>query len=92
MKPLNETEISSMLKRIPSWKRAGDSIERTWRFKSFVEAVAFMDSVFILAEKANHHPNLTNVWTKVTIRYTSHDSGGLTRKDFEMAEKIDKIA
>ncbi len=60
--------------------------------KSFAEAVAFMNSVFMLAEKGNHHPNLTNVWTKVTIRYATHDAGGLTIKDFEMAEKIDKIA
>ncbi len=92
MKPLNDADVASMLKRVPDWNRVGASIERTWRFKSFVEAVAFMDDVFTLAEQANHHPNLTNVWTTVTIRYSTHDAGGLTRKDFEMAEKIDKIA
>ena len=81
-----------MLKRVRGWKREGDAIERTWRFRTFMEAVAFMNRVFALAEEANHHPNLTNVWATVTIRYTTHDAGGLTKKDFEIAAKINRIA
>ena len=81
-----------MLKRVRGWKREGDAIERTWRFRTFMEAVAFMNRVFALAEEANHHPNLTNVWATVTIRCTTHDAGGLTKKDFEIAAKINKIA
>lgn len=81
-----------MLKGVRGWKRAGDAIERTWRFGTFMEAVAFMNRVFALAEEANHHPNLTNVWATVTISYTTHDARGLTKKDFEMAARINRIA
>lgn len=57
-----------------------------------MEAVAFMNRVFALAEEANHHPNLENVWATVKIRYTTHDVGGLTSRDFAIAKKIDKVA
>jgi len=69
----------------------GDSIERTWRFETFLEAVAFMNRVFALAEEANHHPDLLNSWTKVRVRFTTHDAGGLTNRDFKMAAKVDGI-
>jgi len=92
MRKLTEPQITAMLKRVRGWKREGDAIERTWRFRTFMEAVAFMNRVFALAEEANHHPNLTNVWATVTIRYTTHDAGGLTKKDFEIAAKINRIA
>ena len=91
MKRMSEDEIAIMMKGVKGWTRVGDSIERTWRLKSFIEAVAFMNRVFALAEAANHHPNLTNIWTTVTIRYTTHDVGGLTRKDFDMAARIDGL-
>ena len=92
MKRLSEKGLAVMMKRVPRWIRIGDSIERTWRFESFLEAVAFMNLVFALAENADHHPDLTNVWTTVKIRYTTHDAGGLTKKDFNMAMKIDRLA
>ena len=91
MKRLDEKEAATMMKRAPQWTRIVNSIERRWRFKSFIGAVAFMNRVFALAEAANHHPNLTNVWTTVTIRYTTHDAASLTKKDFNMAVKIDRL-
>jgi 4a-hydroxytetrahydrobiopterin dehydratase len=92
MEPLSEAEIAAKLKDMPEWKRAGDAIERTWRFATFIEAVAFMNRVFALAEEANHHPDLLSSWTKVRVRFTTHDAGGLTNRDFKMAAKVDRIA
>ena len=92
MKALTDQEIAARLQKVPKWTRVGDAIERTWEFKTFMEAVAFMNRVFALAEEANHHPNLENAWATVTIRYSTHDAGGLTTKDFDMAGKIDTVA
>jgi len=92
MERLSEAEIAAKLKGVPEWKRVGDAIERTWRFDTFLEAVAFMNRVFALAEEANHHPDLLNSWTKVRVRFTTHDAGGLTNRDFKMAAKVDQIA
>jgi len=89
---LTDQEIAARLQKVPKWTRVGDAIERTWGFKTFMEAVAFMNRVFAPAEEANHHPNLENVWATVTIRYSTHDAGGLTTKDFDMAGKIDTVA
>ncbi len=88
---LTDAQIAAKLKARSGWARVGDSIERTWRFKTFLEAVAFMNRVFALAEEADHHPDLLNSWTKVRVRFTTHDRGGLTDRDFRMAAKVDMI-
>src|SRR6266571_5578633 len=84
---LTDAQIAAKLKSVPGWVRVADSIERTWRFETFLEAVAFMNRVFALAEAADHHPDLLNSWTKVRVRFTTHDAGGLTERDFQMAAK-----
>ena len=91
MEPLSDADIAAKLERIPGWKCVGDSIERTWRFETFPQAVTFMDRVFALAEEADHHPDLLNSWTKVRVRFTTHDAGGLTNRDFRIAAKVDQI-
>jgi 4a-hydroxytetrahydrobiopterin dehydratase len=91
MARLSEAGIAAKLAGVPGWRRRGNAIERTWTFETFVEAVAFMNRVFVLAEEANHHPDLLNSWTKVRIRFTTHDAGGLTARDFAMAAKVDRI-
>ncbi len=88
---LSDAAITAKLKALPEWKRVGDAIERTWRFDAFLEAVAFMNRVFAIAEAADHHPDLLNSWTKVRVRFTTHDAGGLTDRDFTMAAKVDKL-
>jgi len=92
VKRLSEADIAAKLKDLPGWKRVSDSIERTWRFEAFGEAVAFMNRVFAFAEEADHHPDLLNSWTKVRVRFTTHDAGGLTNRDFKMAAKVNRIA
>lgn len=75
----------------PSWLYKGVSIEQEFNFKDFKHAFEFMTSVAAIAEKLNHHPNWTNVYNKVTIALSTHDAGGLTELDFELAIEIDQI-
>ena len=85
---LSEAEIAKRLAEVPEWKRAGDAIRRTWTFDAYPDAVAFIVRVAFLAEAANHHPDLTNSWTTVTLSLTTHDAGGLTDRDFKLAKRI----
>ena len=91
MARLSEAGIAAKLAGVPGWRRRGNAVERTWTFDTFVEAVAFMNRVFAIAEAANHHPDLLNSWTKVRIRFTTHDAGGLTERDFRMAAKVNRL-
>jgi 4a-hydroxytetrahydrobiopterin dehydratase len=68
-----------------------DAITRTIVFADFVEAFGFMTQVALIAERANHHPEWKNVWNRVEILLTTHDAGGLSPRDIEMAEAIDAI-
>ena len=88
---LSEAEIAKRLAEVPEWKRAGDAIRRTWTFDAYPDAVAFIVRVAFLAEAANHHPDLTNSWTTVTLSLTTHDAGGLTDRDFKLAKRIDAL-
>jgi 4a-hydroxytetrahydrobiopterin dehydratase len=69
-----------------------DSIRKIWKFKSFSQAWAFMSRVALLAEKRSHHPDWRNVYNVVDLRLTTHDAGGLTKLDTDMAVVIDKYA
>jgi 4a-hydroxytetrahydrobiopterin dehydratase len=75
-----------------SWKADRNGIARSFQFLDFGEAFAFMTRVALAAEKANHHPEWKNVWNRVDIFLTTHDAGGLTSGDVELARKIDEIA
>ena len=70
----------------------GKAITRRFEFGDFSEAFAFLTRVAIAAEKADHHPEIENVWNKVTLTLTTHDAGGLTEKDVALAAAIDEIA
>jgi 4a-hydroxytetrahydrobiopterin dehydratase len=91
MKKLTEAEIAAALDSLPGWSRTGDTIGRDWRFADFVEAFGFMTKVALLAEKADHHPEWSNVWNKVQIRLTTHDAGGLTTRDIALAQAISAL-
>lgn len=88
MEILTETQSNLLL---PSWKFNNAGIEKEFQFKNFIEAFAFMTQVAFYAEKANHHPEWSNVYNKVQIRLSTHDAGGLTQKDIDLAKKIDLI-
>lgn len=74
------------------WTEKNNQLQKTFEFKDFVQAFAFMTRVAFAAEKMNHHPNWSNVWNKVEISLNTHDAGNtVTDKDRKLAEAIDKI-
>ena len=90
---LSEAERADALDGLPEWAydEARDAITRSLVFADFVEAFGFMTQVALMAEKANHHPEWSNVYNRVEILLTTHDAGGLSGRDIEMAEAIDAI-
>jgi 4a-hydroxytetrahydrobiopterin dehydratase len=70
----------------------GKALLRTFKFKNFSEAFAFLTRVALHAEKVDHHPEFTNVWNRVDFRLTTHDTGGVTERDLKLAKKIDELA
>ncbi|MFT6658874.1 4a-hydroxytetrahydrobiopterin dehydratase [Maritalea sp.] len=90
---LHVDELKSALNNLPDWVEisARNGIARRFKFKNFVEAFGFMSRVALLAEKANHHPEWSNIYAEVDIFLTSHDAGGLTQKDVDLAIQIDKL-
>jgi 4a-hydroxytetrahydrobiopterin dehydratase len=74
------------------WKEENNQLKRTFEFKDFVEAWAFMNKVALVAEKMNHHPNWSNTYNTVEIALTSHDAGNtVTERDHKLAKKIDQL-
>lgn len=90
---LSDAERAERLADLPAWTldTARDGITRSFRFKDFSEAFGFMSRVALLAEKADHHPEWSNVWSRVDILLTTHDAGGLSMRDIEMAKAIDAL-
>jgi 4a-hydroxytetrahydrobiopterin dehydratase len=74
-----------------SWSREGDELVKVVTRSDFVDAVRFVDAVVPLAEEANHHPDVAISWNKVTLRLTTHDAGGLTQLDLDLAAQIDQL-
>lgn len=89
---LTEEEIAGGLAAIPLWRRDGGSIMRSIRCPSFPDAIALVNRVADAAEGSNHHPDIDVRWRTVTFTLSTHASGGLTAKDFEMAATIDRLA
>jgi 4a-hydroxytetrahydrobiopterin dehydratase len=91
MKRLTATEIRTALRRLAEWRKTGRTITRTYVFKDFPAAVRFVNRAARLAEAAWHHPDIDIRWNKVTLTLTTHDAGGLTRKDFALARRFDRL-
>ena len=85
---LADDAVARELATASGWTRDGDAITRTWRFADFKTAMIFVNGVAALAEKANHHPDVTIHYSEVTLRLWSHDAGGLTARDFDLARTI----
>lgn len=79
------------LASIKGWKFINNTLEKQFLFKNFQEAICFMIRVGFICESKNHHPEWTNVYNKLIIKLSTHDSGGVTDKDFELANEIEKI-
>ena len=89
---LTDDQIDGFLSDHSAWEREGDSIVRTFEFGDFTEAMGFVTSVALRAEKAFHHPDIDIRWNKVTLRLSTHSEGGLTEKDTELAGQFDVLA
>jgi 4a-hydroxytetrahydrobiopterin dehydratase len=91
MKTYSEESIQIALKELKDWKFVNNGIEKNFKFKDFTQALGFIVQVGVVAEKSNHHPELFNVYNKVTIRLTTHDANGVTDKDIDLAKAIEKM-
>jgi 4a-hydroxytetrahydrobiopterin dehydratase len=88
---LGDAEITSGLSTLSGWQRDGDAIVKAYECASFADAVAFVVRIGFLAEKANHHPDLDVRWRTVRVVLSSHDAGGITERDFSLAQEIEAI-
>jgi 4a-hydroxytetrahydrobiopterin dehydratase len=91
MKTYSADTIQSELKVLKDWQFVNDGIEKKFVFSDFTQALGFIVQVGVMAEKRNHHPELFNVYSKVTIRLTTHDANGVTDKDLDLAKAIETI-
>ncbi|HET7290026.1 MAG TPA: 4a-hydroxytetrahydrobiopterin dehydratase [Thermodesulfobacteriota bacterium] len=88
---LTDAEIEDGLRGLNGWERKGSEIVRVFKNKSFVDSVGFVNKVSILAEKADHHPDILIQYKNVTLTLSTHSKGGLTEKDFNLAREIDAL-
>ena len=86
---LDQSTIESRLRELNDWEQNGDAIERSLGFDSFLDAISFINRIADLAEEADHHPEIFNVYDTIKLTLTTHDAGGLTDKDFQLAAQID---
>ena len=84
-------EIQKRMGKLGNWSLEGDSIVKDWVFRNFKESMEFVNKIAELAEKHNHHPAIIINYNNVRLSLTTHYAKGLTEKDFELAEEIDKI-
>jgi len=88
---LTEQEINKSLEFLDDWILDGDAIKREWIFKDFSEAMDFINMIAVIAENHNHHPEIYNVYNRVSLRFNTHDAGGITEMDINIAKEINKL-
>jgi len=91
MAVLTEKQIVGLLRSTKGWKLRGSEIQKIFIHKDFARAMGFVQSVALLAEKMNHHPDIDIRWNKVLLSLSTHSAGGLTEKDFALAEQINAL-
>jgi 4a-hydroxytetrahydrobiopterin dehydratase len=90
--PLSEQEVRSALEALPGWSVVNGKLHREFKFRDFSYAFGFMATAATAIEKRNHHPEWFNVYNRVTVDLTTHDAGGITAKDAELALLLNEIA
>lgn len=91
MKVLTEKEIIKHLEFLDDWEFDKNAIKREWIFKDFIEAMDFINMIAVMAENHNHHPEIFNVYNRVSLRFNTHDARGVTEKDINIAKEINKL-
>ncbi len=92
MKKLTQAEIEEAVAKLPGWSVENGKLHREFRFGDFVHAFGFMATAAMEIEKRGHHPEWTNVYDRVTVDLTTHDAGGITAKDVDLAELLNAVA
>jgi len=90
-KKLSELEIAKALERLEGWERDDETIRKLYTFKAFAEGIRFVDRVAAVADAMDHHPDIDIRYTTVVLTLLTHSVGGLTRKDVQLAEAIDRL-
>ncbi len=88
---LSEAEITAAIAQLEGWGYRNGKLHREFTFKDFVHAWGFMSSCALVAEAMNHHPDWSNVWNRVNVDLTTHDAGGVTKNDFDLARRMNEI-
>ncbi len=88
---LSSDELKTALNQLEGWTEKHGKLHRQFQFNSFIEAFGFMSSLALVAESMGHHPEWFNVYNRVTIDLTTHDAGGITHKDIELAKKANEL-
>ena len=91
MKLLSNADVREKLKSVEGWKVTGNKIQKIHKFRKYMDGMKFVNKLAELAEKEEHHPDITIIWTTVTVELTTHDAGGLTLYDIRMAKKINEV-
>lgn len=91
MAKLSDSEVQGKLRELPGWKYEAGTLVRDCTFPDFVSAFVFVTRLALMAEKANHHPDIDIRYNKIRVALVSHDAGGVTGRDVAMAGEIDKI-
>lgn len=92
MPALSDIEIQRGLGTLPGWSRKADTLVKTYHFATFPDGIAFLARVATIAESMNHHPDVDIRYTKVHFALSTHDQGGITAKDFDLAKAIEDLA
>ena len=92
MPKLTDTQISEGLVRLPGWKVQNAKLHREYKFSDFAHAFGFMATAAPLIEKNDHHPEWANVYNRVTVDLSTHDAGGITQKDLDLAALLEGLA
>jgi len=87
-----DDEIQAFLAENPGWRLADGKLHREYKFGDFVEAFGFMARAALLAERADHHPEWCNVYSRVVVDLTTHEAGGITIRDFDLAGQMEALA
>jgi len=92
MHKLSPQQLEAALPGLPGWSIAAEKLHREYKFADFVHAFGFMATAAMAIEKMNHHPEWFNVYNRVTVDLTTHDAGGVTQKDVDLARLLDEFA
>jgi 4a-hydroxytetrahydrobiopterin dehydratase len=90
MAKLSPEQINEQLKPLSGWDRKGEAIAKQYTFKTFMDGIGFLNRIAAIAEQMDHHPDVTINYRRITFALSTHDQGGITEKDFKLAEAIER--